>query len=316
MMKLKRVFEIAKEEGSTVELVAGERYASQEDFQEALDERKWLDEQRNKRDPGLDDRKSAYRAPMKKSNFRAPEKMGFQERQSGKKDDLSEKKNEKTKSIDKNVLPTAMTTKTITKLVPNEPILSTDQLNKLYSKVLKARLMKSKKIADLEEEYEYEKHRAETQQEVIILPTVDVDGKMVHINNEERHPKKQRTDTHDSHGNRISYLNEDHLSLSDLVRNEKMNQDMSFDKEVAMQISKDSTFRDNLDYIDEASEKLSKKRNYDPKKERDNAIRGIIDGFFSILISQSINELKQFLNLVITVIKMIGLQKSQLSQWD
>ena len=149
-------------------------------------------------------------------------------------------------------------------------------MNKMYSKVLKARLMKSKNLKALEDEYEYEKHRSETQPQVVVLPTLDSSGKLQDFssNADKQQAKKMRTDTHDAKGNRLSYLDESQQSLADLVRHEKMQKGISFDKEMAIQISKDSRFKNNLDYADEASERLSKERVLDAEKEKRNAIRG------------------------------------------
>ncbi|KAJ3335378.1 hypothetical protein HDU91_002210, partial [Kappamyces sp. JEL0680] len=73
MMKLKRVFETAKEMQLDVQDVALERYGTLEDFNEALAERDFLDS-KLKASPVVKPATSAYRAPMKKSDFKAPSK--------------------------------------------------------------------------------------------------------------------------------------------------------------------------------------------------------------------------------------------------
>jgi len=50
-MKLRRVYETAEEEGKSVEEVALERYGSREAFEEALEERRILDERADKARP-------------------------------------------------------------------------------------------------------------------------------------------------------------------------------------------------------------------------------------------------------------------------
>lgn len=336
MMKLKRVYETAKEEGLTVEDVARERYATQADWEEALEERKYLDEQRNKNnrsgDRNSDDRRGggAYRAPLKRSEFKAPDRSSSSyNSNNNRRDDRNEsqhqqryrhqdsknredrykedssssqvhnkrEREEVSSEGDRNQsnvsektgisnleskkevviasasIPVASTASTLSS---TQPVLTTDQLNKMYSKVLKARLMKSKNLQALEDEYEYEKHRSETQPQVVVLPTLDSSGKLQDFSSNayKQQAKKMRTDTHDAKGNRISYLDESQQSLADLVRHEKMQKGISFDKEMAIQISKDSRFKNNLDYADEASERLSKERVLDAEKEKHNAIRG------------------------------------------
>jgi hypothetical protein len=331
MMKLKRVYESAKEEGLTVEDVARERYATQADWLEALEERKWLDEQRNKNNRNRDSNNDrggggAYRAPMKRSEFKAPDRSSsysnnsnyrrnernesqqhFRPKDSKNREDRykkpsssnHEREREEQDSSDVDPIqsrtsaasgvsgsetkneaistPAAIPVASTATVVPGtQPVLTTDQLNKLYSKVLKARLMKSKNLQTLEDEYEYEKHRSETQPQVVVLPTLDADGKLqdfaTHGNKQQA--KKMRTDTHDEKGNRLSYLDENQQSLTELVRHEKMQKGISFDKEMAIQISKDARFKNNLDYADEASERLSKERVLDQEKMKRNAIRG------------------------------------------
>lgn len=52
MVKLRRTYEVAEEEGKAVETVARERYSSLEEFQEAIEEKRLLDEREQKRGGG------------------------------------------------------------------------------------------------------------------------------------------------------------------------------------------------------------------------------------------------------------------------
>jgi hypothetical protein len=158
MMKLKRVFDTAKEEGLSVEQVALDRYGDMEEFQEALDEKEFLDSKRSERSSQstVSNTSSSFRAPIRPSLFRAPNAAESKKR--------PHKEIEEKKPVS---IPKASAPKTV-KLVAVEPVLTTDQLNKLYSKVVKARIMKSPNLEELEEEYEYEKKRSETQQDVMI----------------------------------------------------------------------------------------------------------------------------------------------------
>jgi hypothetical protein len=89
-MKLRRVYETAEEEGKSVEEVALERYGSREAFEEALEERRILDERADKARPqkatrenerkpgGLETRYSFSdpSRPASRNSFRRPGESG------------------------------------------------------------------------------------------------------------------------------------------------------------------------------------------------------------------------------------------------
>ena len=275
MTKLKRVFQTAEEEGVSVEQVALDRYGSLEAFQEALDEKKYLDEKfgtNSSSTQASGKERSVYRAAIKKSQFKAPDgpnRSSMNEKQKREREDSVQSTSQ---SIPK------ASTAIVTKLVSSETVLTKDQLNKLFSKVLKARIMKSPNLDELEEEYEYEKRRSEMQQEVVILPTISSDGAVQPLANspDSRGTKKLRTETHDDQGNRISYLDESKKTLEDLVREEKTNKKSHLDSDIAHQISKDSTYKDNLDYLDDQTEKFSRRKRDDSERQKQRAIKGIL----------------------------------------
>jgi hypothetical protein len=254
MMKLQRVFDTAKEEKRSVEAVALDRYGSIEDFQEALEEREYMDKKlpessRPKRDP--------YQNAFLKSKFKAPASV--------------EKK--ETKPITKPIAPVIVQKKP--QVVAD--VLTTDQLNQMYSKVLKARLMKASNADELEEEYYYEKSRAEAvNQEVKVLPTLNSQGQINVYDGKDRkekevHPHKQVT--HDRQGNRIANLNDNEKTLEDLVREEKMDRSYSYDKDYAHQIRSDKRFDDDLDYVDSTSDMLSRRKEVSVQRQQRNALK-------------------------------------------
>ncbi|KAJ2997187.1 hypothetical protein HDV02_005785 [Globomyces sp. JEL0801] len=303
MMKLKRVFEIAKEDQLPVEQVAVERFGNLKDFQLALDERKYLDDNRI---PDEDSKRN-YRPSFRKSNFRAPDRdtnrnisddrsrnddnyrrsrddrrdrydqSQNRERDSRKDDTYRRTRNDpetipkdsqKPETINRagsenkseqkiNTMGTMnFTTPQVIKITPTEPVMTNDQLNRLNAKVIKAKLMKAANLEELEEEYVYEKQRADAANaQIIVVPSDTNSG-----NESNKRIKLTKQKTHDSAGNRISYLDENEQSLDDLVRQEKINKSFQFDKEMANQIAKDSTFRDNLDYMDDRSDNFAKKK--------------------------------------------------------
>lgn len=85
--------------------------------------------------------------------------------------------------------------------------------------------------------------------------------------------RKEKVSTHDEKGNRIDYEDSSKKTLEDLLREERMQNNSSFDQDIAHQISRDNTFKDNLDYIDESSDKLSRKKHSKDEKLERNAMK-------------------------------------------
>ena len=260
MMKLKRVFEIAAEEKKPVDEVAMERYDSQQAFQEALDERAFLDKAE-----GIKSKNSilaSYKPIPAPKQFKKPE------------DTFQHPSSTSASSSKPASVPSIFTQQR----TDNAPILSVDDLNSLYSKVLKARIMKSANLPQLEEQYEREKKRhLQGQSDTVIVPTVDERSKPYDLGglSNESNLKKRRfeVDTHTATGERIRYSkDEEATSLSELVRQEKMGAGVGFDKEFADRIAKDASFRNDLDYMDEDADRLSRKKDVSDSKKRQFAI--------------------------------------------
>ena len=89
--------------------------------------------------------------------------------------------------------------------------------------------------------------------------------------------QEELASTHDNAGNRVKYSQDANTSLADLLREEKMGGQKGFDDVVADRISRDVTFKDDLDYLDEKADQLSQKKQGTVDKARNVAITGIIE---------------------------------------
>ncbi|WWC58338.1 uncharacterized protein I303_100878 [Kwoniella dejecticola CBS 10117] len=331
MMKLKRLYEQAEEQGRDVEEVALERYGSMDDFNEALEERRVLDEResrrRSRRGPGGSDgfstpggssagirtpdtssRKFMFTnsagpddfgssRPSSRGGFRRPGEEGDSfvtpsGTGSSRVDELRRRESDNNSSrtpkelstpIPSVFTPTALTRSgsgypfanasagqanaaTQQNQNPNsdptssKPPLTTEQLNKLQAKVIKAKLMDEPNAQSLEDEYDYERvrsekaaeggmwegsadsnglqgqfgrtdergHRIETQ----VLPTLDGRGRLYDVGLGQadegesrpgnRRKKAEKFETRDKEGNVLRYnADDDTQTLGELVRQEK-----------------------------------------------------------------------------------------------
>ncbi|KAL1924358.1 uncharacterized protein VTP21DRAFT_7393 [Calcarisporiella thermophila] len=164
-----------------------------------------------------------------------------------------------------------------------ERVLSLDEMNKLQSRILKAKLIGDmEKVEELEKEYEMEKKRMEEKEapsssksksQVSVIPTLDSQGRIHEFalssgSSESNIKNKKKIQTHDAKGERIRYSNEDELSLEDLVRQEKVGVRRDADFDMATRIASDSRFQDDLEYLDENADRLAmrKERNEEKKK--------------------------------------------------
>jgi len=141
MIKLKRVFELAERESLAVEEVALERYGSLEEFKDALAERDFLSGKSSKDQSVNRKRSMKFMDPRNSSSSTA-----------------------QGETVRRSTIPAAITSHR--DLAANEDVLSVDQLNKLYSKLLKARMMGSSDVEELEKRYEMEKERSKNSTKV------------------------------------------------------------------------------------------------------------------------------------------------------
>ncbi|KAI8088679.1 CwfJ C-terminus 1-domain-containing protein-like protein [Halteromyces radiatus] len=346
MMKLKRVIEQAEDERRSVEEVGLERYGSKEKFQEALDERAYLD-QRKERGRHQDRSSTSSRhhhhhhhhhgesrssrkfmfsdTDSKNVQFRRPAQQsssyGKDVSDSKSRNDHRQKRSrtpsptpgrvqEKPIVSNESIGPTSsipLTPNTSTTplvitpyQVPStpqtEPVMTRDQLNKLNSRIVKARLMgNDEEAAALEEEYKTQVERfeaGETETEttpsgknVAMLPTVDREGKVYEYalagggqiqDSTQLKGKKQYEGTHDkATGERLRYsAADDGMSLMDMVRQEKAGSRRvnNMDMEFANRIVADASFENNLDYMDDKADVMAAKKGMSEQQKMKYAI--------------------------------------------
>lgn len=141
-------------------------------------------------------------------------------------------------------------------IVPAVQALTRDQLNKLNSKIVKAKLMGASNVEELEKEYQAELEKFEQAENVgnniAVLPSLDSQGRLYDYSlkqgNQEHEAlkgKKKYEGTHDKvTGERIRYgTSDDTLSLAEMVRQEKGgSRSSNMDMEFANRIMSDATF--------------------------------------------------------------------------
>ncbi|PIL22586.1 hypothetical protein GSI_15275 [Ganoderma sinense ZZ0214-1] len=218
MMKLRRVYETAEEEGRAVEDVAVERFSSLELFDEAREERRILDERDGKRasrdndrDRGRD-RKGKGREPegtaerrlmftdfstpsggtSRSSSFRRPDldRSGLPTpavRSEGTRRQEPSKLGPAAGAV-RTPIPSAMTPTTAGAGVKVRGM-SPSSLNKLQAKVLRAKLVGAPNAGALEKEFEEAQrlaHGGDTEEgnvrtQVAVLPTLDIHGRLYDV---------------------------------------------------------------------------------------------------------------------------------------
>lgn len=194
MMKLRRVYEQAEEEGKAVEEVALGRFESLDAFREAQEERRVLDERGGRRTSGSADRRDKGKGRIGKtdyapgetrlmftdvggsamsgrsSSFRRPDLGGSgpatptpETRASqGKYDTLRLSSQGTPSGLSHTPIPSVMTPSTLVtaSLTGSGRALSPSSLNRLQAKVLRAKLMGAPNAEVLEKEYEAEVQKA------------------------------------------------------------------------------------------------------------------------------------------------------------
>ncbi|KAF9436298.1 hypothetical protein BGZ76_004329 [Entomortierella beljakovae] len=159
--------------------------------------------------------------------------------------------------------------------VPNhtpDPIMTPDQLNKLKAKAIRAKMLGLPDADALEKEYEQAQKAAEggpahspstdLQRTVVIQSMGRSSGASSPAPlgpGNKKVPGKKKEVTHDEQGNRVNYQGEEHgIDLNELVRREKLGYDDDMDKEFARRITRDSAFKDDLDYMDDNADKIAR----------------------------------------------------------
>lgn len=240
-----------------------------EKYQEALDEREYLDRKKGRSSSRRDDkreqgRRYVFTDSSRNSSFKRPNQdAGEREDQRSRKRPTMEAPSSSSSNRDKitssssSSSPQPQKIAAETQRMPSAmapittaaPALSRDQLNKLNAAVMKAKLMGLPNADELETQYNEELERFEKGDSVAVLPTLDSHGRMYDYalkTNEQplEKGKHKYQGTHDKlTGERIKYgTADDQLSLADMVRQERAHKDSSMDLEFANRIVGDASF--------------------------------------------------------------------------
>ncbi|KAF8517376.1 CwfJ C-terminus 1-domain-containing protein-like protein [Hysterangium stoloniferum] len=331
MMKLRRVYETAEEENRPVEEVALDKFGSMEAFEAAKEERRVLDEREGRRSSRgqEDDRHRGDRSRNREGNQGFEQRYMFSEvgssallghsssfRRPGGQDHSgpstpvsrgsapptnrrldslrlpSEASSPATANSVLTPIPTVMTPPAS---VPSNKFsaLSSEDLNKLQARVLKAKLMGSADADRLEREYEAEVTKARSgglsvneKIRVEILPTMDARGQLYDVGQGKEdvqilpgnRKKKEKVEMHDPKtGEFVRYnADDDSTTLGDMLRQEKFGAGMADQKNLDAQLAKaimsDGKFQSDLEYMDENAEKLGRKKMRSDAMKRQFAI--------------------------------------------
>ncbi|KAJ2648301.1 Pre-mRNA-splicing factor cwf19 [Coemansia sp. RSA 1250] len=134
-------------------------------------------------------------------------------------------------------------------------------MNKLRAKVMKARLTKSPDLANLEKQLEAAMNsegtdsRGSKQNKVVVLPQVDSHGRRLPTRNDAREREAS-----------------EELTIQQMARLEKETEgDDTTDRELAAQIVRDSGFSNDLEYMNDNVERLSRRRQEKSSEQRKQA---------------------------------------------
>ncbi|THH31174.1 hypothetical protein EUX98_g3001 [Antrodiella citrinella] len=298
MMKLRRVYETAEDEGKSVEEIAIDRFETLEAFEEAKQERQILDEREGRRGGSSSSRRDndftgekrfvftdvGGSGASRSTSFRRPDMGG-----STPKSPIPTSRPAVNPRFDSLRLPSQGNTTVHTPIPTVMNVsqanssstrpLSPSSLNKLQAKVLRAKLIGTSNADKLQEEYDRELQRASGGEqggvEVKVLPTLDSRGRMYDVGQgreeEEalpgnRRKKEPKVETRDPKTGEIVRYNadDDTTSLGEMLRQERFGAGMADQKNLDAQYAKailsDGKFQNDLDYIDDNAEKLGRQK--------------------------------------------------------
>ena len=280
MMRLRRVYETAEEEGRPVQEVAIDRFGSLEAFEEAKEERRILDEREGAKP--TEKPRGRPKEPMKKfyfsdigstgssrsSSFRRPALPGDSAPRTppvlntglNRPSEPSKLGSQRGTPHVATPIPSVLTPSVLPTKTTSRG-LSPSSLNRLQAKVLKAKLMGSTDAAALEKEYEEELKKANegprTVTKVEVLPTLDGRGRLYDIGTGRggdaplppgNRRKKDKIETLDPNTGEIVRYNadDDTTTLGEMLRQEKFGAGSSdqkdFDGQLATAIMGDGKF--------------------------------------------------------------------------
>ncbi|KAF7299218.1 Complexed with Cdc5 protein cwf19 [Mycena indigotica] len=269
MMRLRKVYETAEEEGLSIEQVAVDRFGSLEAFEEAKEERRILDEREEKRSgrrdadrgrpegerrfmfndvnaSGGSSRSSSFRRPGGPSGGSGPSTPAATAPTNRRLDALrlpsaaSSPLAQARTPIPSVMTPSAGTSKS--------RALSPSSLNRLQAKVIRAKLMGAPDADALEREYEAEARKANgggdeggVRTRVEVLPTLDGHGRLYDVGHGaeddrvrpgNRRKKEEKFETHDPKtGEILRYnANDDTTTLGEMLRQERFGGGMADQK--------------------------------------------------------------------------------------
>ncbi|PVF95016.1 hypothetical protein CPB86DRAFT_607813 [Serendipita vermifera] len=276
MMRLRRVYETAEEEGKSVEEVALERYGSLEAFNEALEERRILDERAGTKNTSKsqtgkksDEPRYSFQGssgPPSRGSFRKPGQMGDSDGSTGIPSAPANKRLDSVRTMSGAATPqstsnrssqqTPLFTPIPSVMTPQLPSTPSVDLNKLQAKVLRAKLTGAANAEELEREYEEAKKRSEgffgaEGQKLQVLPTIDGQGRLYDVGTGKagdetkllpgnRRKKEKLPETRDPKTGELLRYNEDDdtTTLGDMLRQEKFGAGMADQKDLDNQLAR------------------------------------------------------------------------------
>ncbi|KAJ7601069.1 CwfJ C-terminus 1-domain-containing protein-like protein [Mycena floridula] len=303
MMRLRKVYEAAEEDGTPVEELALERFGSLELFEEAKAERRILDERegetrgRSRRDESGEKRFmftdiGGSGASSRSNSFRRPgESAPSTPTLANKRLDSLRLPSQAASPLQQSYTPIPSV---MTPGGAKPRGLSPSSLNKLQAKALRARLMDLPDAEKLEREYQQAAGLANgardnvVRTKVEVLPTLDGRGRMYDVGHGRaddgpsqpgnRKKKEEKFETRDPKtGDIVRYnADDDTTTLGEMLRQERFGAGMADQKDLDAQFAKaimgDGKFQNDLDYIDDNAEKLGRQKMRSDAMKRQFAI--------------------------------------------
>ncbi|KAI0826861.1 CwfJ C-terminus 1-domain-containing protein-like protein [Trametes gibbosa] len=267
MMKLRRVYETAEEEGRSLEEVAVDRFGTLETFEEAKEERRILDEREGRRASRNNERKGKGRdregeqrlmfndftpsgGTSRSSSFRRPdfERSGppTPGAENARRPNATRMGQTTSTSLAQARAPIpSVVTPTLVSTGPTQRAFSPSSLNKLQAKVLRAKLVNAPNAEALEKEYEEALQRANGSGEndrnvrtrVEVLPTLNIHGELYDVGqgkNDAALPAGNRRPKlkHDPKTGEMIRVDadDDNITLGEMLRQEKFGAGMADQK--------------------------------------------------------------------------------------
>lgn len=229
MLKLKRVYEFAEEEGRSVEDVARERYGDLRWFDEAREEEMELGRREMYGEERRDERKvkptgELWEERMRREGERKGDRMAAESVK-----EVREEKEGEIKVVDQSTL------------------------NRMRAALMKAQLRGDPKAAAMEAEFNAAlaaSRSAKPADDVVVLSAMD---------NRQLAGIDSRVGKEVVAGKKGKLVANDDMSISDMIREERQTKHTSSTREIADKISRDAKFSSDLDYLDENATKLATK---------------------------------------------------------